>query len=45
MLLSVISPKEARFLAVVEKVLVEAERGAFIEEEEIDARLEAMFKA
>jgi predicted transcriptional regulator len=29
----------------VEKGLVAAERGEFIEEEEMDARLEAMFKA
>ena len=37
--------KEARFLAAVEKGLAAAERGEFIEEEEMDARLEAMFKA
>jgi predicted transcriptional regulator len=37
--------EEARFLAAVEKGLVAAERGEFIEEEEMDARLEAMFKA
>ncbi|MGD0792627.1 MAG: hypothetical protein ABR920_12735 [Terriglobales bacterium] len=36
--------EEARFLAAVEKGLVAAERGEFIEEEEMDARLEAMFK-
>jgi len=37
--------EEARFLAAVEKRLVAAERGEFIEEEEMDARLEAIFKA
>jgi predicted transcriptional regulator len=37
--------EEARFLAAVEKGLAAAERGEFIEEEEMDARLEAMFKA
>ena len=37
--------EEARFLAAVEKGIVAAERGEFIEEEEMDARLEAMFKA
>jgi predicted transcriptional regulator len=36
--------EEARFLAAVEKGLVAAERGEFIEEDEMDARLEAMFK-
>jgi predicted transcriptional regulator len=36
---------EARFLAAVEKGLVAAERGGFIEEEEMDARLEATFNA
>ena len=36
--------EEARFLAAVKKGLAEAERGEFIEEEEMDARLEAMFK-
>ena len=36
--------EEARFLAAVEKGLASAERGGFIEEEEMDARLEAMFK-
>jgi predicted transcriptional regulator len=35
--------EEARFLAAVEKGLAAAERGEFIEEE-MDARLEAMFK-
>src|ERR1700685_2374870 len=34
---------EARFLAAVEKGIAAAERGEFIEEEEMDARLEAMF--
>jgi predicted transcriptional regulator len=37
--------EEARFLAAVEKGIAAAERGDFIEEEEMDARLEAMFKA
>jgi predicted transcriptional regulator len=37
--------EEARFLAAVEKGIGAAERGEFIEEEEMDARLEAMFKA
>lgn len=36
--------EDARFLAAVEKGLAAAERGEFIEEEEMDARLEAMFK-
>ena len=36
--------EETRFLAAVEKGLAAAERGEFIEEEEMDARLEAMFK-
>ncbi len=36
--------EEARFLAAVEKGIAAAERGQFIEEEEMDARLEAMFK-
>ena len=35
---------EAHFLAAVEKGLAAAERGEFIEEEEMDARVEAMFK-
>ncbi len=35
---------EARFLAAVEKGIAAAERGEFIEEEDMDARLEAMFK-
>ena len=37
--------EEARFLAAVDKGLEAARRGEFIEEEEMDARLEAMFKA
>jgi predicted transcriptional regulator len=36
--------EEARFLAAVERGIVAAERGEFIEEEEMDAHLEAMFK-
>ena len=36
--------EEARFLAAVDKGLAAAERGEFIEEDEMDARLEAMFK-
>jgi predicted transcriptional regulator len=35
---------EARFLAGVERGIAAAERGEFIEEEEMDARLEHMFK-
>lgn len=35
---------EARFLAAVEKGLAAAERGEMIEEEEMDARVERMFK-
>jgi predicted transcriptional regulator len=35
---------EGRFLAAVEKGITAAERGESIEEEEMDARLEAMFK-
>ncbi len=34
---------EARFLAAVEKGLAAADRGEFIEEEEMDARIERMF--
>jgi predicted transcriptional regulator len=37
--------EEARFLAAVEKGIAAAERGEFISEEEMDARLERMFKA
>jgi predicted transcriptional regulator len=33
---------EARFLAAVDKGLAAAERGEFIEEEEMDARIERM---
>ena len=36
--------EEARFLAAVEKRIAAAGRGEFIEEEAMDARLEAMFK-
>ena len=36
--------EEARFLAAVQNGITAAERGEFIEEEEMDARLEAMFK-
>ena len=36
--------EESRFFAAVEKGIAAAERGEFIEEEEMDARLEAMFK-
>jgi predicted transcriptional regulator len=35
---------EARFLAAVEKGIAAAERGEFIQEEEMDARIEAMFQ-
>jgi len=35
---------EARFLAAVEKGIAAAERREFIEEEEMDARIERMFK-
>lgn len=37
--------EESRFLAAVEKGIQAAERGEFIEEEEMDSRLESMFKA
>jgi predicted transcriptional regulator len=37
--------EEARFLAAVEEGLCAAERGEFIEEEEMDARVEAMFRS
>jgi predicted transcriptional regulator len=37
--------EEARFLAAVQKGIDAAERGEFVEEEEMDARLEAMFKS
>jgi predicted transcriptional regulator len=36
--------EEARFRAAVEKGRAAAERGEFIEEEEMDARVEAMFE-
>ena len=36
---------EERFLASVKQGMAAAERGDFIEEEEMDARLEAMFQA
>lgn len=36
--------EEARFLAAVEKGIAAAAHGAFIEEEEMDARLEAMLR-
>ncbi|MGA7219701.1 MAG: hypothetical protein WBX38_15380 [Candidatus Sulfotelmatobacter sp.] len=36
--------EEARFLASVEKGIAAADRGEFIGEEEMDARLEAMFR-
>jgi predicted transcriptional regulator len=36
--------EEARFLSAVEKGIAAAERGEFIEEQEMDARLESMFK-
>ena len=35
---------ESRFLAAVEKGIAAAQRGEFIEEEEMDARVERMFK-
>ena len=35
---------EAQFLAAVERGVAAAERGDFIEEEEMDARIERMFK-
>ncbi len=36
--------EEARFLAAVEKGIAAAERGEFVEEEEMDARVKAMFE-
>ena len=36
--------EKARFLAAVERGLAAAERGEFIDEEEMDARVEAMFR-
>ena len=35
---------EARFLAAVERGIAAAERGEFIEEDEMDARIERMFQ-
>lgn len=35
---------EARFLAAVERGIAAAERGEFIEEDEMDARVERMFQ-
>jgi predicted transcriptional regulator len=35
---------EARFLAAIEKGIAAAERGEFIEEAEMDARIERMFQ-
>ena len=37
--------EEARFLAAVEAGLAAAERGEFIEEKEMDARFERLFKS
>jgi len=42
---SPLSRRENRFLAAVQKGIAAAERGEFIEEEEMDARVEAMFRA
>ncbi|HUI43771.1 MAG TPA: hypothetical protein VL523_17560 [Terriglobia bacterium] len=36
---------ETRFLGAVEKGIAAAQRGEFIEEEELDARVEQMFKS
>lgn len=36
--------EDARFLAAIEKGIAAAEHGEFIEEDEMDARVEAMFK-
>lgn len=36
--------EEVRFLAAVEKGIAAAERGEFVEEEEMDARVKAMFE-
>ena len=36
--------QEARFLAAVDKGIAPAQRGEFVEEEEMDARVERMFK-
>ena len=37
--------QDARFRAAVREGIAQADRGEFIEEEEMDARLKAMFKA
>jgi len=37
--------EKARFLEAVEKGIAAAERGEFIEEDEMDARLERMFQS
>lgn len=37
--------EDVRYRAAVEKGIAAADRGEFIEEEEMNARLEAMFKA
>ena len=37
--------EDARFLEAIEKGISAADRGEFISEEQMDARLEAMFKA
>jgi predicted transcriptional regulator len=37
--------EEARFLAAVEKGIAQADRGEFIEEDEMDARLEQMLRS
>lgn len=36
---------EARFLAAVDRGIAAADRGEFIDEEEMDARLERLFKS
>ncbi len=36
--------EESRFLAAVEKGLAASQRGEFLEEEEMDARIEAMLR-
>jgi predicted transcriptional regulator len=36
--------EEARFLAAIERGIAAAERGELIEEEEMDARVEGMFR-
>jgi predicted transcriptional regulator len=36
---------ESRFLAAVEKGIAAAERGEFVKEEEMDARIEQIFKS